>query len=47
MNTNVQKVEANLKDLMVYLPLALAVGRLEDWADMYTKGYMLKLRAMR
>jgi len=47
MNLNVQRVEANLRDLMAYLPLALAFNKLEEWAKVYTEGYMLKLRAMR
>jgi hypothetical protein len=47
MNQQVQRVDANLKELMQYLPLALAFNKLEDWAKVYTEGYMLKLRAMR
>ena len=47
MNQNLERVEANLKELMAYLPLALAFNKLEDWAKVYTEGYMLKLRAMR
>lgn len=47
MNLNVQRVEANLQQVLAYLPIAIAVGRLEDWAKIYTQGYMLKLRAMR
>lgn len=43
----VQQVEGNLKELMSYLPLALAMGELETWAKVYTEGYMLKLRAMK
>lgn len=43
----VQQVEGNLRGLMSYLPLALAMGELETWAKVYTEGYMLKLRAMR
>ena len=41
------RVEANLRDLMAYLPMALAFNELEAWAKVYTEGYMLKLRAMR
>lgn len=47
MNHHVQQVEANLRELMQYLPLALAFNELEAWARVYTEGYMLKLRAMR
>jgi hypothetical protein len=47
MNKHVQRVEANLEELMFYLPMALAFDKLEDWAKVYTEGYMLKLRAMR
>jgi hypothetical protein len=47
MNPQVELVNANLKELMAYLPLALALNELETWAKVYTEGYMLKLRAMR
>jgi hypothetical protein len=47
MNQNLERVEANLKELMAYLPMALAFNELETWAKVYTEGYMLKLRAMR
>lgn len=47
MSQLVQQVEGNLRGLMAYLPLALAMGELESWAKVYTEGYMLKLRAMR
>ena len=47
MNQQVQRVDASLNDLMFYLPMALAFNKLEDWAKVYTEGYMLKLRAMR
>jgi len=47
MNQHVQQVDANLKELMQYLPMALAFNKLEEWAKVYTEGYMLKLRAMR
>lgn len=47
MNSTLKQVERNLQDLMYYLPLALAFNKLEDWAKVYTEGYMLKLRAMR
>lgn len=43
----VKQVEGNLRGLMAYLPLALAMGELEAWSKVYTKGYMLKLRAMK
>lgn len=46
MNQLVQQVEANLRALMQYLPVALAFNELEAWAKIYTEGYMLKLRAM-
>lgn len=46
MNTQLQIVEENLNDLMTYLPLALVFNQLEEWAKIYTEGYMLKLRAM-
>ena len=46
MNKQVQRVDANLKELMYYLPMALAFNKLEEWARVYTEGYMLKLRAM-
>lgn len=45
--TLVQAAESTLRELMLVLPLAQANGRLEDWAKLYTGGYMLKLRAMR
>lgn len=47
MNQLVQQVEGNLRALMAYLPLALAMGEIETWAKVYTEGYMLKLRAMK
>jgi hypothetical protein len=47
MNHNLERVDGHLKELMQYLPLALAFNKLEDWAKIYTEGYMLKLRAMR
>lgn len=47
MNPTVHRVEANLRELMQYLPLALVFNKLEDWSRLYTEGYMLKLRAMR
>ena len=47
MSQLVQQVEGNLRGLMAYLPLALAIGELESWAKVYTEGYMLKLRAMK
>lgn len=47
MNQLVQQVEGNLRELMIYLPLALAMGELETWAKVYTEGYVLKLRAMK
>ena len=43
----VKQVEGNLRGLMAYLPMALAMGELESWAKIYTEGYMLKLRAMK
>lgn len=47
MNPNAQRVEAKLQEVLTYLPIAIALGRLEVWARLYTEGYMLKLRAMR
>ena len=47
MNHNLERVDGYLKELMAYLPLALAFNELEAWAKVYTEGYMLKLRAMR
>lgn len=47
MNQHLQIVEEDLKHIVAYLPIAIAVGRLEDWAKIYTAGYMLKLRVMR
>ena len=47
MNHNLERVDDQLKELMAYLPLALAFNELEAWAKVYTEGYMLKLRAMR
>lgn len=47
MNHLVQQVEGNLRGLMRYLPMALALGELDSWAMIYTKSYMIKLRAMK
>lgn len=47
MNPTVYRVEASLRNLMAYLPMALAFGEIEAWAKVYTEGYMLKLRAMK
>jgi hypothetical protein len=47
MNHNLKQVDGHLKELMRYLPLALAFNELEARAKVYTEGYMLKLRAMR
>jgi hypothetical protein len=47
MNQNLERVDGHLKELMAYLPLALAFNELEAWTKVYTEGYMLKLRAMR
>jgi hypothetical protein len=47
MNHNLERVDDQLKELMAYLPLALALNELETWAKVYTEGYMLKLRVMR
>jgi hypothetical protein len=47
MNHNLERVDGHLKELMRYLPLALAFNELEAWAKVYTEGYMLKLRVMR
>jgi hypothetical protein len=47
MNQNLEQVDGHLKELMAFLPLALAFNELEAWAKVYTEGYMLKLRAMR
>jgi hypothetical protein len=47
MNHNLERVDGHLKELMFYLPLALAFNELEAWAKVYTEGYMLKLKAMR
>jgi hypothetical protein len=47
MNHNLERVDGHLKELMAFLPLALAFNELEVWAKIYTEGYMLKLRAMR
>jgi hypothetical protein len=45
--TLIQAAEITLRELMIVLPLAQASGRLEEWAALYTNGYILKLRAMR
>ena len=45
--TNVQRADEALQELMRLLPAAWIMGALEEWARLYTEGYMIKLRCMR
>ena len=47
MNLTVIRTILMLRDLEEALPGAVAFGKLDEWANLYTAGYMLKLRAMR
>jgi hypothetical protein len=42
-----EQTEQTLTQLMAILPQAKMSNRLDDWASLYTQGYMLKMRAMR